>query len=85
MTQATRDTTTDGNTAIIREKSGSGGIIIGVLVVIGLAGAAFFYARGQNSEMARDAAITDAAQQVGDSVESAGSAVEDAARSAGGE
>lgn len=78
----THNTTNPGHTTVVRERSGSGGIMIALVVVVGLVIAAFLFARGQNSEIARDNAIAGAAQQVGNSVESAGQAVENAANNA---
>ena len=68
-----------GHTTIIRERGGSGGLILALVLVVALGIAAFLYFRGQNAEITRDAAITDAAQQVGQSAQRAGAAVENAA------
>lgn len=76
---------TSTHTTIIREKRGSGGVMIALIVIVGLLVAGFLYMRSQDSQMMRDAAIADAAQQVGDSAEKAGSAVENAAKDLTGE
>jgi uncharacterized protein HemX len=72
-------TTNPGHTTIIRERGGSGGIILALVLVVALGIAAFLYFRGQNSEIARDNAVAGAAQQVGESAQRAGAAVENAA------
>lgn len=74
VTPATSHTTT-----VIREKRGSGGMVLGVIAVIGILVAAFVFMNQQDSEVMRDAAIADAAQKVGDSAQQAGEAVENAA------
>lgn len=84
MATDTRDetrTSAPGHTTIIRERGGSGGLILALVLVIALGVAAFLYARAQNSEIARDNAIAGAAQQVGESAQRAGAAVENAANS----
>lgn len=72
-------------TTIIREKRGSGGIVLVLVVIVGLTVAGFLYMRAQDSEVMRDAAIADAAQQVGDSAQQAGEAIESAANKVAGE
>ncbi len=72
-------------TTIIREKRGSGGMVLGLIVVVGLVVAGLLYMRSQDSEVMRDAAIAVAAQQVGDSAQQAGEAIEDAANKVAGE
>lgn len=67
------------HTTIIREKRGSGGVMIALIAVVALLVAGFLFLRGQDSEVMRDAAIADAAQQVGDSAQQAGQAIENAA------
>lgn len=57
------------HTTIIREKRGSGGVMIALIAVVALLVAGFLFLRGQDSEVMRDAAIADAAQQVGDSAQ----------------
>lgn len=74
-----------GHTTIVNERRGSGGLIIAFIVLVALGLAVFFYAQNQNSEMARDSAITGAAQQVGESAQKAGEAVENAVRKPGEE
>jgi uncharacterized protein HemX len=75
-------TTNPGHTTIIRERGGSSGLIIALVLVVALGVAAFLYMRGQNSEIARDSAVAGAAEQVGESAQRAGAAVEDAANNA---
>jgi hypothetical protein len=72
-------------TTIIRERRGSGGAVFGLIVAAGLIGAGFLYVRSQDSEAIRDAAIANAAHQVGDSAQQAGEAVENAANKIAGE
>lgn len=72
-------------TTIIREKRGSGGVVIGLIVVVALVVAGFIYMRAQDSEVMRDTAVADAAQKVGDSAEQAGEAIENAANKVTGE
>lgn len=72
-------------TTIIREKRGSGGAVIGVIAVVALLVAGFIYMRGQDSGIIRDAAIADAAQEVGASAQQAGDAIENAANKVAGE
>lgn len=74
-----RETVTPAHTTVIHEKRGSGGIMIAVIAVVALLVGAFIYMRGQDSEVMRDAAISDAAQKVGESAQQAGEAIEDAA------
>lgn len=80
-----REPTEPTHTTIIREKRGSGGMLLVALAVIAVLVAAFLFMRQQDSEIMRDAAITDAAQQVGQSAERAGAAIENAADKVTGE
>lgn len=85
VTENAASTPSHSTTTIIREKRGSGGIVLAVVVVLGLVVGGFLYMQAQNSEVMRDAAIADAAQQVGDSAQQAGEAIENAANKVGGE
>ncbi len=79
--------TPDGSThtTIIRETQaprrggGSTALVLLVLLVVVAIGA-FVMLRGQDSEIARDNAIAGAAEQVGESAQRVGNAVEDAAQ-----
>lgn len=62
-----------------KSSGGGGGMLVGLLILIALAiGAYFLFAQGQNSEVAKDNAVADAAQQAGQAVEDTGAAVQDA-------
>lgn len=73
------------HTTIVREKRGSSGFVVIALVIIALLAAGYFFMRSQDSEIVRDAAITDAANQVGESAQKAGAAIENAADRVTGE
>ena len=73
------------HTTIVREKRGSSGFVVIALVVVALLAAGYFFMRSQDSEIVRDAAITDAANQVGESAQKAGAAIENAADRVTGE
>ena len=73
------------HTTIVREKRGSGGFVVMALVIVALLAAGYFFMRSQDSEIVRDAAITDAANQVGESAQKAGAAIENAADKVTGE
>jgi uncharacterized protein HemX len=63
------------HTTVVERRGGGGGMLIGLAVLIAvLVGAWFLFAQGQN-DAAETAAITEAAQGVGDSAEKAGDAV----------
>lgn len=65
-------------TTIVERRSGGGGMLIGLAVLIAvLVGAWFIFAQGQN-DAAETKAVTEAAKSVGDSAEKAGDAVVDA-------
>lgn len=74
------------HTTIIRESEparrsggGMGMILFALVLVAALVVGAMLLSRGQNAEIAKDNAVADAAQKVGDSAAQAGQAVEDAA------
>ena len=73
-THTTHTVVTEGE-----RKSGGSTIWLIVLAVIAILVAVYFFGNMSNSEMAKDAAIGDAAEQVGDAATQAGEAVEDAA------
>ncbi len=61
------------------EKSGGGsGLLIGILILIALAIGAWFLLAQNNSEVAKDNAMTEAATKVGDAAENVGQAAQDA-------
>lgn len=69
-------TNSDRETVVV-ERGGSGaGLILGIALLIVVAVGAYFIITQNNSEVARDAAITEAAQSVGDAADKAGDAVD---------
>ncbi|MBC2664840.1 hypothetical protein H7F51_04845 [Novosphingobium flavum] len=81
---------TPHETTIIREKSGGGaGWAIAVILVLALIAGIWFFSRSNDSQIAKDNAITaaannvgDAAKDVGNAAQSAGEAAQDAANNA---
>lgn len=73
----------DGNSdhvTIIRERGGSGGIIVAVLALALIAVAAFWLIGSSHEKSASDAGIAVAAEKVGNAADKVGGAAEDAAK-----
>ncbi len=64
------------------EKSGGGGLLVGLLILIALAVGAWFLLAQNNSEVAKDNAMTEAASKVGDAADNVGQAAQDAGTAA---
>ncbi len=66
------------DTVVVERSGGGGGLLVGILVLIAIAIGAYFLLAQNDSEVAKDNAVADAAQQVGESVQETGEAVQDA-------
>ncbi len=71
-----------GDTTIIHETrttGGGAGWFIAVILVLALVAGVWFFTQSNNSEVARDNAITNAANSVGEAAKDVGEAAKDAA------
>jgi uncharacterized protein HemX len=77
----THETTRPGDTTIIRETrtSGGGGWAIAIVLVVALIAGIWFFTQSNSSEVAKDNAITNAANNVGEAARDVGAAAQDAA------
>jgi uncharacterized protein HemX len=77
----THETTRPGDTTIIRETrtGGGGGWAIAIVLVLALIAGIWFFSRTSSSEAAKDNAITNAANNVGEAARDVGAAAQDAA------
>ena len=64
-------------------RRGGSGWLIAVVLIVALIAAIWIFSSMGNSEIAKDAAITDAANDVGDAAQSVGDAAQEAAQSVG--
>lgn len=71
---------TDGkpDTVYVEKSGGGGGLLIGLLILVALAIGAWFLFAQNNSEVAKDNAVAEAATQVGDAAQNVGEAAQDA-------
>lgn len=83
----TRHTDEDGHThtthtVVSDERSRGGGttILLVILTVVAILVAVYFFSNMSNAEIAKDAAIGDAASEVGEAAEQVGDAAQDAAK-----
>ena len=76
--------TVPGDTTVIREtRSGSGaGWLIAVVLIVALIASVWFFSQSNRSQMARDNAVTAAANNVGSAARDVGNAAQDAANNA---
>ncbi len=83
--RVTRTETPDGNThtetTIVRDGNGGGskGWVLMVILLIAVLGGIYVFSQMGGAEVAKDASIADAADQVGDAAQQAGDAIENAA------
>jgi len=73
-----------GNTTVIHEtRSGGGaGWVIALVLIVALIAGIFFFTQANHSQVARDNAITHAANNVGAAAQDVGNAAQDAANNA---
>ncbi len=68
------------NTTIIRERSSGGtGIVMALVLLIAVVGGIYLFSLQTDSQTARDNAVANAAQDVGDAANKVGDAAQDAA------
>jgi hypothetical protein len=71
------------HTTVIRDgestRSGGGGIIIALVLLVAVIGGIYLFSQTNSSEVAKDNAIANAANEVGDAANSVGEAVDSAA------
>lgn len=65
-------------TTIIERRGGGGGLILGIIALVIVVVGAFYFLNDRGSESRKDAAITDAAEKVGETAEKAGDAIDQA-------
>jgi uncharacterized protein HemX len=77
--------TVPGDTTVIREtRSGGGaGWAIAIVLILALIAGVWFFSQNNRSEVAKDNAVTAAANNVGDAARDVGNAAQDAANNAG--
>lgn len=66
------------DTVYVEKSGGGGGLLVGLLILVALAIGAWFLLAQNNSEVAKDNAMTEAATKVGDAAENVGQAAQDA-------
>ncbi len=66
------------DTVYVEKSGGGGGLLVGLLILIALAVGAWFLLAQNNSEVAKDNAVAEAASQVGDAADNVGQAAQDA-------
>jgi uncharacterized protein (UPF0333 family) len=64
------------NTTIIREKSGGAGWAIAIVLLIAVIAGIYFFSQSQNSKIAKNNAITGAANSVSGTAKKVGNAVD---------
>ena len=69
-----------GEDRVVVERRGGSGAVIALLLIVAVAIGAYFFLRADGRDAAQSAAITDAAQSVGDAADEAGAAVKDAVK-----
>ncbi len=70
------------DTVYVEKSGGGGGLLVGLLILVALAIGAWFLLAQNNSEVAKDNAMTEAATKVGDAAENVGQAAQEAGDSA---
>jgi len=77
--------TVPGDTTIIRESRSGGGAgwAIAIVLILALIAGVWFFSQSNRSEMAKDNAVTAAANKVGNAAQDVGNAAQDAANNVG--
>lgn len=81
-TEGRKENEPTSHTTVIREKGSSGtGIVLAVILLIAVIGGFYLYSQSNMSEAAKDNAVADAAQDVGNAAGQVGDAADRAADS----
>ena len=70
------------HTTVIRERGSGTGIIIAVILLIAVIAGIYLFSQTSSNEAAKDSAITNAAESVGEAADQVGDAAQDVANSA---